>query len=98
MIIHFEARRRPGRPKKLRSATVAVAGSPFGRARAKRKRAFPLACQSDHIRFLPPAGGKKPAKHCGTMLRRLGRFIPTRKMKLNSKRFCLGDLIPFDFS
>ena len=23
---------------------------------------------------------------------------PTRKMKLNSKRFCLGDLIPFDFS
>lgn len=24
--------------------------------------------------------------------------IPTRKMKLNSKRFCLGDLIPFDFS
>ena len=25
-------------------------------------------------------------------------FNPTRKMKLNSKRFCLGDLIPFDFS
>jgi hypothetical protein len=25
-------------------------------------------------------------------------LIPTRKMKLNSKRFCLGDLIPFDFS
>ena len=25
-------------------------------------------------------------------------IIPTRKMKLNSKRFCLGDLIPFDFS
>ena len=24
--------------------------------------------------------------------------IPTRKMKLNSKRFCLGDLISFDFS
>lgn len=23
---------------------------------------------------------------------------PTRKMKLNSKRFCLGDLISFDFS
>ena len=25
-------------------------------------------------------------------------IIPTRKMKLNSKRFCLGNLIPFDFS
>ena len=25
-------------------------------------------------------------------------IIPTRKMKLNSKRFCLGDLISFDFS
>ena len=25
-------------------------------------------------------------------------IIPTRKMKLNSKRFCLGDLMPFDFS
>ncbi len=25
-------------------------------------------------------------------------FILTRKMKLNSKRFCLGDLISFDFS
>ena len=24
--------------------------------------------------------------------------IQIRKMKLNSKRFCLGDLIPFDFS
>ncbi len=33
-------------------------------------------------------------------VRRSGFFavIPTRKMKLNSKRFCLGDLIPFDFS
>ena len=27
-----------------------------------------------------------------------GAIIPTRKMKLNSKRFCLGDLISFDFS
>ena len=25
-------------------------------------------------------------------------IILERKMKLNSKRFCLGDLIPFDFS
>ena len=25
-------------------------------------------------------------------------LIRTRKMKLNSKRFCLGDLISFDFS
>ena len=51
----------------------------------------------------------KEAKQCGsnkktTSLFAEGRIfvvygvIPTRKMKLNSKRFCLGDLIPFDFS
>lgn len=29
---------------------------------------------------------------------KLAAVIISRKMKLNSKRFCLGDLIPFDFS
>lgn len=49
--------------------------------------------------FVPlrPTESRKPAGPDNRSLR-VQFLIPTRKMKLNSKRFCLGDLIPFDFS
>ena len=42
---------------------------------------------------VPFSGGQRMCEIPKNMV-----IIPTRKMKLNSKRFCLGDLIPFDFS
>lgn len=44
-----------------------------------------------------PVGPERDKVHPDSLLPK-SQKIPTRKMKLNSKRFCLGDLIPFDFS
>ena len=68
------------------------------RANWRRKSVSSPFAYHESVAKSSPGRASTPQKPSYIKLLWVSEITPTRKMKLNSKRFCLGDLISFDFS